>query len=249
MIELKEQKNNLFERLDSRVKLISAVVYVVIVTTINTWEYLAACFLLYLLLLFGMGFPVLKAVQRIVWPVLFVGIMSAAVIFFNFNVNQEYERGAVFFLRALCAIFVLNTAISSMTLQDLLFSLRSLYVPDILVNLVSFTIRYADILNGELSRMMIARKARGYAGGKNFWHMNTMKVIGQTVAVLFLRSFERSERIYSAMLSRGYGGGIRFLKCSNKKPGIKDFLVGAAVIAMALAFKIAELGAVSWITP
>ncbi|WP_422446850.1 energy-coupling factor transporter transmembrane component T family protein [Thermoanaerobacterium sp. DL9XJH110] len=248
MIELKEQKNNLFERLDSRVKLISAVVYVVIVTTINTWDYLAACFLLYLLLLFSLGFPVLKSVRRIVWPVLVAGIMSAAVIFFNFNENQEYGRGAVFFLRALCAIFALNTAVSSMTLQDLLFSLRSLRVPGILVNLVGFTIRYADILNGELSRMMIARKARGYTGGKNFWHMNTMKVTGQTVAVLFLRSIERSERVYSAMLSRGYDGEIRFVQFS-KKPGIEDFLVAAAVIAVPLAFKIAEVGAVSWITP
>ncbi|TYP57879.1 energy-coupling factor transporter transmembrane component T family protein [Thermosediminibacter litoriperuensis] len=245
--ELEEQKGNLFQRLDGRVKLISAVLYVAVVTTIHTWEYLVACFLLYLILLCILGFPVLNALRRIIWPVLFVGVMNAALIFINFYANQQYGRGAVLFLRALCAILVLNTAISSMTFRDLLFSMRALHVPDVLVNLVGFTVRYADILTDELSRMMIARKARGYAGGKNFWHTNAMKVIGQTVAVLFLRSFERSERVYSAMLSRGYSGDIRLVQIPEK-PGKKDLLVGAAVVAVPLAFKIAELGAVSWIT-
>ena len=145
--------------------------------------------------------------------------MSAAA-FANFYAGQQYAgiSGPVL-LRALCAIVVLSSVIYSMSFRELVFSLKVLHVPDVLVNLIGFTIRYTNILTDELSRMKKARKARGYSKGRNFWHTATMKVIGQTVAVLFLRSYERSERVYQAMLSRGYGGDIRLLSAPARPRG------------------------------
>lgn len=235
---LEEKRSYLFCRLDSRVKLVSAIIYVAVVATIRTWEYLAACLGFYIILLCLTGFPILNSVRRIFVPVLFAGSMSAAAAFANFYAGQQYAgiSGPVLFLRALCAIVVLSSVIYSMSFRELVFSLKVLHVPDVLVNLIGFTIRYTNILTDELSRMKKARKARGYSKGRNFWHTATMKVIGQTVAVLFLRSYERSERVYQAMLSRGYGGDIRLLS-APARPGKKDFAFGALVAGVPLFFQ------------
>ncbi|MDN5331445.1 MAG: cobalt/nickel transport system permease protein [Tepidanaerobacteraceae bacterium] len=243
-----EEKDYFFKKTDGRVKLVSAIFSIAALSTIRTWEYLAACLGFYIFLLCLTGFPVLKWMRRIFFPVLFAGAMSAAAAFANFYAGRQYAGidGAVLFLRALCAIVVLSSVIYSMSFRELVFSLKVLHVPDVLVNLIGFTIRYANILTDELSRMKKARKARGYSKGRNFWHTATMKVIGQTVAVLFLRSYERSERVYQAMLSRGYGGDIRLLS-APARPGKKDFAFGALMAGVPLFFKVAEMGAFSWI--
>jgi len=62
--------------------------------------------------------------------------------------------------------------------------------------------RYSFILIDEMYRMKRARDARCF-GGKWFWQT---KVIGHMIGTLFLRSFHRGERVYLAMLSRGYNG-------------------------------------------
>ena len=69
--------------------------------------------------------------------------------------------------------------------------------------------RYSFILVDEIQRMKRARDSRCF-GGK--WLRQT-KTIGHMVGTLFLRSFLRGERVYMAMLSRGYNGtmpGISF---------------------------------------
>jgi len=74
--------------------------------------------------------------------------------------------------------------------------------PKILTMLTSFMYRYSFILIDEMHRMKRARDSRCF-GGKWFWQL---KVIGQMIGTLFLRSFYRGERVYMAMLSRGYRG-------------------------------------------
>ena len=101
-------------------------------------------------------------------------------------------------------------------LTDLLWALRSLRVPDLLVAVISFMYRYLFVLADEAFRMQRARQARSAlaagesrAGGGLLWRA---KVTGWMVGQLFLRSYERSERVYQAMVARGYRGEIRRLE-------------------------------------
>ncbi len=100
------------------------------------------------------------------------------------------------------------------TLPDLLWGLQALRTPTILVTIAGFTYRYLDVLRNEASRLRTARKARsatiaGQPGGGNVqWRA---RVTGWMVGSLMTRSIERSERIYNAMLARGYQGEIRTL--------------------------------------
>lgn len=100
------------------------------------------------------------------------------------------------------------------TFPELLRAMRDLRLPRILVGIISFAYRYIFVLADEALRLNQARLSRSAqvagakAGGSIAWRA---RVLGGMVGSLFIRSYERSERIYNAMLSRGYAGEIRTL--------------------------------------
>lgn len=96
---------------------------------------------------------------------------------------------------------------------DLLWGLRALRVPRPLVSILSFMYRYLFVLADEALRLMRARASRaaaaeGGGGGSLAWRG---RVAGGMVGNLVLRAFERSERIYDAMVARGFRGELRAL--------------------------------------
>ncbi|MFE5811308.1 cobalt ECF transporter T component CbiQ [Streptomyces sp. NPDC056491] len=93
---------------------------------------------------------------------------------------------------------------STTELRALLLGLQRLKLPPLLVQIASFMIRYGDVIGGELRRMSIARRSRGFeARGIRHWG-----VLAKTAGALFIRSYERGERVYLAMVSRGYTGSM-----------------------------------------
>ncbi|MET7366151.1 cobalt ECF transporter T component CbiQ [Streptomyces sp. NPDC005566] len=91
---------------------------------------------------------------------------------------------------------------STTELRSLLLGLQRLRLPPMLVQIASFMIRYGDVITDELRRMSIARRSRGFeASGVRHWG-----VLAKTAGALFIRSYERGERVHLAMVSRGYTG-------------------------------------------
>lgn len=89
--------------------------------------------------------------------------------------------------------------------RDLLVGLERLRVPVQLVQIMGFMVRYLDVVSDELRRMKTARESRGFtARNPRHW-----AVIGRSAGALFIRSFERGERVHLAMISRGYDGSVR----------------------------------------
>ena len=122
---------------------------------------------------------------------------------------------------------------------DMMHALRHLRVPSLLVGVISFMYRYLFVLADEAVRLMRARDARsarprgGGGGGSLVWRA---RVAGNMVGQLFLRSYERSDRVYNAMLARGYRGHIQTLNPHVMRPG--DWAMGAAAVAMLLILQI-----------
>lgn len=86
--------------------------------------------------------------------------------------------------------------------RDLLSGLRNLRVPAALVSIAGFMLRYIHVVGAELERMRVARESRGFQGrGVRSW-----PVVARTAGALFIRCYERGERVHLAMLSRGFTG-------------------------------------------
>ncbi|MFK0255921.1 cobalt ECF transporter T component CbiQ [Streptomyces sp. NPDC090445] len=93
---------------------------------------------------------------------------------------------------------------STTELRELLLGLQRLKLPPLLVQIASFMIRYGDVITDELRRMSVARRSRGFeARGIRHWG-----VLAKTAGALFIRSYERGERVHLAMVSRGYTGSM-----------------------------------------
>jgi cobalt/nickel transport system permease protein len=88
--------------------------------------------------------------------------------------------------------------------DDLLRGLQRLRAPDPLVQIMGFMIRYLDVVTGEMGRMLTAMRSRGYdPRSPRHW-----PVLARALGALFIRSYERGERVHLAMLSRGYTGTL-----------------------------------------
>jgi cobalt/nickel transport system permease protein len=123
---------------------------------------------------------------------------------------------------------------------DLVDGLRGLRLPAIIVSIISFMYRYLAVLTDEAGRMSRARASRsaeapqGRSGGSLTWRA---KVTGSMVGSLFIRSYERSERIYAAMLARGFAG--TFHTTELPRPGQRSLVWFAVVLAAIVCFVIA----------
>ena len=88
--------------------------------------------------------------------------------------------------------------------QQVLRGLQRLRMPDLIVQIMGFMIRYLDVVTAELGRMMTAMRSRGYdPRSPRHW-----PVLARSLGALFIRSYERGERVHLAMLSRGYTGTL-----------------------------------------
>ncbi len=88
--------------------------------------------------------------------------------------------------------------------DDLLRGLQRLRLPDLLVQIMGFMIRYLDVVTGDLKRMLTAMRSRCCdPRSPRHW-----PALAKALGALFVRSYERGERVHLAMLSRGYTGRL-----------------------------------------
>jgi cobalt/nickel transport system permease protein len=88
--------------------------------------------------------------------------------------------------------------------RALLLGIERLHLPPLMVQIMSFMLRYADVIGGEMQRMRIARESRAFQARD----VRQLRVVAQSAGALFIRSYERGERVHLAMLSRGYTGSM-----------------------------------------
>lgn len=128
---------------------------------------------------------------------------------------------------------------------DMLHAFEHLRAPKILTAIIAFLYRYLFVLTDEAIRLLRARESRSAAlppsisshfrrkwGESKRGVIWRAKVTGNMAGQLFLRSYERSDRIYHAMLARGYSGQMRTLNPHGMKTG--DWLFAASSLILLL---------------
>jgi cobalt/nickel transport system permease protein len=226
--------DSLIHKLDPRTKLIATIAFIlaVVITPVTEWPAFVgyALFISVLTLVSRLPFLfVLKRVLLIIPFVLLIGVFNifrageplTAMHLWHWQLSITHEGLLVFWnvsAKAIISSLALILLSSTTRFTNLLRGLQTLRMPKVLVMTLSFAYRYIFVLIDEAMRMWRARESRNF-GGRWIWQIKT---IGNMIGTLFIRSYERGERVYAAMLSRGYRGEPRVLE--EEKTGFKDWL-------------------------
>jgi len=154
-------------------------------------------------------------------------LTSFQFLFWNLTIT---DFGLIRFLsilvRSWLSVQMAILLVATTQFPDLIHAFEHLRVPKILTTIIAFLYRYLFVLTDEVFRLLRAREARSAGlpgqkhGGTLIWRA---QVAGSMAGQLFLRSYERSDRIYNAMLARGYTGQLRTLNPHNMTR--RDWLV------------------------
>ncbi len=130
--------------------------------------------------------------------------------------------------------------------HELIDGLRAMRLPAIMVSIIGFMYRYLAVLAEEARRLMRARESRsadprGGGGGTIRWRAS---VTGRMAGTLFIRSYERSERIYAAMQARGFEGELRHMHSRT----LSRTEIGVGII-VALGLALFVIAAAQWSSP
>jgi cobalt/nickel transport system permease protein len=109
--------------------------------------------------------------------------------------------------------------------DEIILGLDRLRCPPMLTQIATFMLRYLEVLAGEARRMRIARISRG-DDPRFLWQL---KGFAAGVGALFVRAFERGERVYLAMVSRGYAGRMPAAWRADGAASLSQWSVAAAV--------------------
>ena len=216
-----------FHSADARIKLVMALGFIFATTSIPPGKWIGFAAMLALVWLaagisrVGLLRVFLRSLVAI--PFILIALPTVftkpGVFLFELDLNlfalTGTQEGLDFFISVLLKSWSSVTAAVVLTATTpslrLLEALRALRVPAVLVAIVMLMYRYLFVLVDEAQSLMRARTARSAAigpksGGSLVWRA---KSAGGMAGSLFIRTLDRSERIYMAMLARGYDGTLR----------------------------------------
>jgi cobalt/nickel transport system permease protein len=125
--------------------------------------------------------------------------------------------------------------VATTEVPDILKGMSTLRVPAVFISIAAFMMRYLELVVDELNRMRMAMAARGY-DPRWLWQV---KPIATSSGALFVRSYERGERVHAAMLSRGFTGTMPTI--DDAAPAPNDWAVALALPALGIAVAVAAM--------
>jgi cobalt/nickel transport system permease protein len=220
------QGTSLIHRLDPRLKLLATLAFVLAVTSTPpaAWPAFVLLATLALSAILVSQVPLVEAFKHSTIALPFAAMAAVSLPFtqagdavwswsaagWNLTVTDE---GLVLFaavvVKAWLSVMLSGLLVATTPFPELLKAIRSLRVPAVLTATISFMYRYLFLLLDEAMRLQTARESRSAGEGRTVWWR--ARVLGGMIGSLFIRSYERSERIYAAMLSRGFDGEVRTL--------------------------------------
>lgn len=164
----------------------------------------------------------------IVMPLSYPGEAAFTVMGIGFS-WEGFRLASLIFLKAVSIVLVTYGIFGSSRFDVSMYALQRLKCPKVVVQMLLFTYRYTFVFLDEMRRMHTSMKARGFVPRTN---MRTMNIFGHFVGTLLIRSFERTDRVYKAMLSKGYQGDLHVLVNFAAQPA--DFIKACVALLLAI---------------
>ncbi|MCQ3938145.1 MAG: cobalt ECF transporter T component CbiQ [Chloroflexi bacterium] len=249
------ERESFLHRLDPRVKVVVTIVFIVSnallpdgawLAFVFAWAFVLAANLLSKL---GVGYTFKRSIIALPFALIAITVLfsipgSPLTVFrflaWDFTITDAgLLRFVSILIRAWLSVQMAILLVAVTRFPDLIHAMEHLRVPPVLTTVIAFLYRYLFVLTDEVFRLLRARQARSAAvpgsrsGGGVMWRA---KVAGNMAGQLFLRSYERSDRIYNAMIARGYAGHLYTLNPHEMKSG--DYYAAALSIAVIFAVQI-----------
>jgi cobalt/nickel transport system permease protein len=145
---------------------------------------------------------------------------------------QGFIAAVLLGLKTLSLVLLILVLLATAPLPDTFQAAQRLHVPGALVQVALLTYRYVFVLAGELARIRLALRVRGY---RNRVSLHSYRTAGHVAGTLLVRGYERAERVGQAMRCRGFDGQFRSLIEFRTRP-IDVVLFSAIVGSAALVF-------------
>jgi cobalt/nickel transport system permease protein len=242
-----QHRHSPIHALDARIKLLLAVAFILTVglTPVGAWpayilllalalviEMLSELGVIAVLKRSALAAPFMLAALPLMFTIPGAPLAGFSLGDWHFAISAPgLERFASLAFKSWLSVQIAIVLAASTPFPDLLRALRALRLPRLLVAVFGLMWRYLFVLVDEALRLLRARAARSSqsdqpglkTGGSLAWRA---QMAGGMAGNLFLRGFERSDRIYVAMLSRGYDGEVRAFPTPPLRPADWAILSG-----------------------
>lgn len=234
-IDRHSEIDSYIHQIDPRIKLIA--MFTLILSIIFTRPEAFVCFALYALfiaiLILISKIPLKFILKKSLVIIPFVLMVAIFIPFFkkgeiaggysfgSLRLTVTYDGLMVLWnvlVKGYLSILSMILLMASIRFSDFLKALETLKLPRLFIMILSFMYRYIFVIEDELLKMRQAKQSRS-VGGSNWLHA---KALANMLGVLFIRAYERGEKVYLAMCSRGFNGNIKTMHNFRVKRG--DFL-------------------------
>jgi cobalt/nickel transport system permease protein len=221
------------------IKILAGLLFIIVAVTtdITNWPAFVAYFAIIITITQIAKLPIITVFKRSLIEVPFIFF---ALLMPFFGTGEVIEIGSIsLYVNGLLAgasivvkgtlgILVAINLSATTTAREILNGLETLKMPTPMVQIASFMLRYVNVVNDEMLRMAVARASRGFeATGVRQW-----PVLATAAGALFIRSYERGERVHLAMIARGYQGDLP--KPEKINNSARYWAIGLAVPFIAL---------------
>ena len=226
---------------DTRYKIGGLLSLIVAFALVQDWRLLPLLVLLTLAIYQSSGLPWHMLRHRLTIPGAFIGML---VLFMPFiagetliasfgplDIRREgLELAGLVAVRFFCIVTLAFVMLDTDTFYRTIEALRALRFPDLMADMVLLTYRYLFVVGDFFGRMQTAARLRGFQG--SLLSIGTLSTLAALIGHMLIRSYEQSERVYKAMVLRGYGNAqIRpNLFHATRTDQLK--LLGAIVVAL-----------------
>lgn len=242
-------KESFIHRLDPRVKTVVTIVFILSNALLpdGAWLAFVAGWLFLLvanrLSKLGLGYTLKRSIIALPFALIAITVLFSipgkplttfGFLFWDFTITDAgLLRFVSILIRSWLSVQMAILLVAVTRFPDLIHALEHLRVPSVLTTIIAFLYRYLFVLTDEVFRLLRARESRSAAatgarsGGGVLWRA---KVAGNMAGQLFLRSYERSDRIYNAMIARGYSGHLYTLNPHEMKS--RDYFASAFAVVL-----------------